>query len=103
MDGSRIWVQHWDLPTQGWDFGTSSSSFIPSSIGSTGRPLLDFIGGTGWQTSRPSHITIGGKEIFQLSGGHAFPLSVQWDGQYLIAGYRSGEVLILDFHHMYPE
>ena len=27
-------------------------------------------------------------------------LMTQWDGQYLVAGYESGEVLILDFNHM---
>ena len=99
---SRIWVWLGGLSIQGWDFGTSSSSPIPSSIGSTGRPLLDFIGIPGCWTG-PSQITFSGKEVFQLSGRHARPCSVQWDGQYLIAGYESGEVLILDFHHMYPK
>ena len=103
MDGSRIWVRLEDLSTQGWDFGTSSSSHIPSSIGSTGRPLLEFIGGARWQTPGPFQITISGKEVFQLSGRYARPRGVQWDGQYLIAGYESGELLILDFHHMYPK
>ena len=103
MDGSRIWVQLWDSSTQGWDFGTSSSSPIPSSIGSTGRPLLDFIASTGWPTHRPSQITISGKEVFQLSGRHATPMEVRWDGRYLIAGYYSGELLILDFQHMYSK
>ena len=27
----------------------------------------------------------------------------QWDGRYLIAGYESGEVLILDFIHIIPQ
>jgi WD40 repeat protein len=104
-DGSRIWVQLKDLSTQGWDLGTSSSSLVPSSVGSTGRPLLDFIGGSSWQTEKLSWIKdmISGKEIFQLSGRHARPREVQWDGQYLVAGYDSGELLILDFNHMYPQ
>ena len=105
MDGSRIWVQLEDSSIQGWDFGTSSSSLIPSPIGPTGRPILEFIGGASWQTDDPSWIIngISGKEVFQLSGRHAKPGQVQWDGQYLIAGYSSGEILILDFHHMYPQ
>ena len=102
MDGSKIWIRLEDLSTQGWDFGTSSSSPTPSSIGSTGRPLQDF-GNYGWQTLNPSRIkgTISGKEVFKLPGRHASPGEVQWDEQYLIAGYESGEILILDFHNMY--
>ena len=103
MDDSRIWVQFGDLSIQGWEFGTSSSSLIPSSIGFTGRPLLDFIDGACWQDLRPSLITISGKEVFQLSGRHVEPWEVQWDGQYLIAGYGSGELLITDFCCLCPK
>jgi len=39
-----------------------------------------------------------GKEVFQLVGRYAKPNCVQWDGQYLVAGYESGEVLILGFN-----
>ena len=44
-----------------------------------------------------------GKEVFQLRERYAKPTDVWWDGQYLVAGYESGEVLILDFHHMLPQ
>jgi hypothetical protein len=47
--------------------------------------------------------TITGKVVFQLSGRYAKANDVQWDGQYLVAGYDSGEVLILDFHDVYPQ
>jgi len=103
-DNSRIWIHSKDSPAQeGWDFGISGSSPVPFDP-STGRPHLDFIGGALWQTSGPSYIknTVTGKEVFQLSGRYAKPDAVQWDGQYLVAGYGSGEVLILDFH-VYPE
>ena len=40
-------------------------------------------------------------EVFQLSGRYAKFCTVQWDGRYLIAGYGSGEVLILDFYHLF--
>jgi len=36
---------------------------------------------------------ITGKEVFQLVGRYAKPKRAQWDGQYLVAGYTSGEVL----------
>jgi len=56
-------------------------------------------GGTRWDTG-PSVIkdTVTGKEVFQLVGRYAKPTDMQWDGQYLVAGYMSGEVLILDFN-----
>ena len=102
MDGSKIWIRLKDLSTQGWDFSTSGSPSVPLSIGSTGRPPLDFIGSASWQTDHPSWIkdTATGKEVFQLSGRYAEPNGVQWDGRYLVAGYKSGEVLIVDFHHV---
>ena len=104
MDGSKIWVRLKDSLTQGWDFGLPNSP-VPLSDRSTERPLLDFIGGASWQTKDPSWIrnTVAGKEVFQFSGRYVEPAETQWDGQYLVAGYESGEVLILDFHHLYPQ
>ena len=102
MDGSRVLVHFGNSPAQkGWDFGTLSSSPIPYDP-STERPHLDFIGdplqwihGSSWIKN-----TVTGKRVFQLSGEYARPSDVRWDGQYLVAGYSSGEVLILDFHHI---
>ena len=103
IGSSRVCVKYIDSSAQeGWDFGVSGSSPVPFDP-STGRPHLDFIGGAVWQTISPSWIkdTITGKEVFQLSGGiYRNPTDVQWDGQYLVAGYRYGEVLILDFHNI---
>ena len=105
MNGSKIWIQLKDHSTQGWDFGISNSVPVPLSDGSTERPLLDFIGGNLWQTEDSSCIRniITGKEVFQLSGMYVKPRCIEWDGQYLVAGYGSGEILILDFHHLYPQ
>jgi len=105
MDGSIIWIRLKDSSIQGWDFGISGSPPTQSSDVSARRPLLDFIGGASWQTKDPCWIkdTATGKELFQLSGRYAEPKEVQWDGWYLVAGYGSGEVLILDFHQMYPQ
>ena len=98
----RIWIHSKDSPAQeGWDLGNPGSSpvlFDPS----TSRPHLDFVGGTKTQVNNPSWIkdTIAGRRVFQLSGEYASPNDIQWDGQFLVAGYDSGEVLILDFHHI---
>jgi len=102
IDSSRVWIHYRNSPAQeGWDFVTSPVPFDPP----TGRPQLDFIGGTWRQTEGPSWIkdTATGKKVFQLDGRYVKPFDVQWDGRYLVAGYRSGEVLILDFHHLLPQ
>jgi len=105
IDNSRVWI-HSDSSSaqEGWDFGISDSSpvqFDPF----TGRPHLDIISGASQQTDDPFWIkdTVAEKNVFQLSGRYANPRDVQWDGQYLVAGYESGEVLILDFDHMYSQ
>ena len=98
VDGSKIWVYFEDSQTKGWDFGISGSSPIQLSNTSLDKPHLDLIGSTGWD-SGPCTIkdTFTGKEVFQLAGRYATPYEVQWDGQYLVVGYESGDVLILDF------
>ena len=102
MDSSRVQICSEDSSAkEGWDFGTPDSSPV-SFDPSIERPYLDFIRGTLWEIDSPSWIkhTVTGKKVFQLSGEYAKPIDVQWDGQYLVAGYHSGEVLVLDFHHV---
>ena len=86
---------------EGWDFGVLGSSPVPFDP-STGRPHFDFIGGANWQIDNPFWIkdTVTGKEVFQLRGIYAKPNDVEWDGQYLVASYESGEMLILDFYNV---
>jgi len=105
LDGSKVWVHFKDSPTQGWDFGTADSSPTLLSDTSPERPHLDFVDGTkGWNTNR-SRIedTVAGKEVFYLPKKIAEPSVSQWDGQHLVAGYESGEVIILDFAHMFSQ
>ena len=93
-NGSKAYVCSKNSSAQeGWDFGMSGSFPIPFDP-STERPYLDFIGGNKWQTDNPSWIKdiVTGKEIFQLAGIYPKPNDIQWDGQYLVAGYDSGEV-----------
>ena len=101
IEGSRVYIHSKDSSAQeGWNFGILGSSPAPFNP-STGRPHLDFVGGARWQTENPPWIkdTATGKAVFQLGGIYVKPNDVQWDGQYLVAGYDSGEVLILDFYH----
>ena len=103
IDNSRLWIHGYSSVQMGWDFGVSSPSPV-SFDPSTGRPHLDVIGGAAWAGAGPPWIkdTATGKDVFHLGGKYAKPNDVQWDGQYLVAGYESGEVLILDFHDMLP-
>jgi len=98
VDGSRIWVQLKDQSTLGWDFGTSSSSPVPLSNPSSERPHLNVIYDP-WSIKD----TVTGKDVFRFSGRYTEPYVTQWDGRYLAVGYRSGEVLILNFYHVHPE
>jgi WD40 repeat protein len=66
---------------------------------SVGRPHLNSINVRGYYPVRIED-SITGKEIFQLHGKYANPSSIKWDWQYLVAGYQSGEVLVLDFSQM---
>ena len=94
VDGSKIWVCFKDSSIQGWDFGIPGSSPIQLSNKIPDRPHLDFI------DKSLIKDTVTGKEVFKLVGRYARPEEVQWDGQYLVAGYWSGEVLILDSNHV---
>lgn len=99
MDGSKVLVHSEGLSVQGWDFGIPGSTPIQFSETSSDRPHLDFIDVREWSSTSPVRIEdrVTGREVFRLCGKYAEPSVTQWDGQYLIAGYWSGEVLILDF------
>ena len=104
-DGSKIWVHLKSSSLlQGWDFGRLGLSPIPLSNIPLNRPHLDLIDGHKWWRTHPNKVkdTVTGKEVFELSGRYGSPSVVQWDGQYLVTGYHSGEVLILDFKHVLP-
>jgi len=96
-DGPRVWV-HLSGGIEGWDCGAPDSSSIEDYRKPPNRPHLDFIGGIRRKRSVLPGIedTVTGKVIFQPPLRYATPNDVQWDGQYLVAGYESGEVLILD-------
>jgi WD40 repeat protein len=103
--GSRICVRSPNSLVLGWDFGISGPPPVPLSNIPSERSHLEYTGGSSWWHKGPHCIrdTVTGKAIFQLSGRYASPDRVQWDGQYLVAGYWSGEVLILDFAQMLPQ
>ena len=101
---SRIWIRYEDSSIQGWDFGISGSPIQLFDV-STKRPLLDFSYNPAWRSLGSPWIqnTVTGEEVFRFSGRYESPGKVRGDGQYLVASSRSREVLIVDFHHMYPQ
>jgi len=103
MDGSRVLI-HSEQSTQGWDFGAQDLTPIKFSETFSDKPCLKLIDAREWSNAGPVRIedSVTGKEVFCLCGRYANPYAIQWDGQYLIASYNSGEVLILDFSHMLP-
>jgi len=102
IDGSKVMVRCGGSSTLGWDFGTPGSTPIEISPTSSDRPHLDFIGITSNETAGKIGIEdrATGNMVFQLTG--KTPTAVQWDGCYLIAGYDTGEILILDFSNVLP-
>jgi len=105
VDGSRVWVHFKDLKIQGWDFGFTGSAPVPlsgSSLLSVPRSHLYFIDCTRVWNTEPSRVknTVTGEEVFRLTGKYGKPTVAQWDGQYLIAGYDSGAVLVLDLNQV---
>jgi len=95
VDGSRVWVHSPSWKPLGWDFGGLSPVQISCM---SSLPL----GNTKLWNADLSRIedAVTGKVFFQLAGRFSNPVDVQWDGQYLVAGYESGEMLILDFNHV---
>ena len=114
MDSSEVLVHSEKSSVQGWDFGIPGSTPTQFSKKSLNRHHLNFVDIGGSRNrhsildnrSGPRSIPVRvedsatGKEVFWLCGNYANPSVIQWDGQYLIAGYMSGEVLILDLSHV---
>ena len=104
IDDQRVWVH--SLPPNekimGWDFGILDSSPVNLSDTSQNRPHLDFAGGIrSWRTFLPGiQDTVTRRVVFQLPERLARCSDAQWDGQYLVVGYDSGEVLILECNYV---
>ena len=99
IDSSKVWVNFPSQGIEGWDFGVlDPSSSIKQCTGPPNRPHLDFVGCIRIGRSHLPGIedTFTGKEVFRVPSRYARPNDAQWDGQYLVAGYDTGEVLILD-------
>ena len=104
VNGSKVGACIFDerKQTQWWDFGVPGSTPIQLSNMPLERPHLQFICYPKLFKDMLSHIkdTVNRRVIFWFFGRCAGYSDIQWDGRYLVAGYESGEVLLLDFNHM---
>jgi len=92
--GSRVWIWFGGPQTQGWNFGISGSTPISISGVTPESPHLELSEQVNTKRYRIRDKATD-NDIFQLSGKYADPTRKEWDGHYLVAGYESGEVLIL--------
>jgi len=97
VDSSRVWVHSPGSEPLGWDFGTPGSPPVQLS----NQPLLLSKNAKLWDMRHRIKDAVNKKVVFQLAGRYVNPVESQWDGRYLVAGYESGEVLILDFNHVH--
>ena len=101
-DGSMVWIHYPGSEDQMWDFGTPGSSpvqlpNIPLVRSHSNNTVF-------WDTSISGvREKATGRIIFQLSKRHGNPSDVQWNSQYLVACFTSGEVLVLDFSLVLPQ
>ena len=99
VNGSRVWVHYPAAGTQVWDFGTPDSS--PILLPVMNLEILHPSGIALWDTDLfciKEKAT--GKVVFQLPKIYGKPVDVQWNDQYLVASFISGEVLVLDFSYV---
>lgn len=96
VHGLRVWDYCEDSQTQKLDLGVIGPAPFPLSHTSKDRFYLSFT-----EDDRIEDMAAG-RVAFHLSGRYVRPSAIWWDHQYLVGGYESGEVLILDFSHLTP-
>ena len=101
VHGLKVWVHYPAAEGQVWDFGTPDSP--PVQLPNMPLHIFHPTGPVLWDTG-PSCVKekATGRVVFWLSERSGKPANVQWNGQYLVACFISGEVLVLDFSHVFP-
>ena len=95
VDSTRVWAHSPLSEPLGWDFGNSGSPPVQLS----NSPLLLAKNSKLWDAQQSRIMDPVTRRVdFQLAGRFANPVEVRWDSHHLVAGYRSGEVLILYFN-----
>ena len=100
LDGSKVAVL--GSCSQVWDFGAQGTVPVKSSEIVSDRHYPELIiepneCARGFKVRIEDKCT---KKVFPLPDKYIYPSVLKWDGQFVIAGYDSGEVLILDLNNM---
>ena len=91
VDGSKVWARWYDSTYRGWDLGIQGST--PVKLHKKHKPPSSKL----WDLEQARIMNPAtGEVVFQLSGQFTNLVCTQCDNSYLVAGYESGEVLILD-------
>ena len=99
VEASRVWVHYPNSEDQAWDFETTGS--LPVQLPNLPSYRLHPNGIVLWDIGLSSiKEKATGKVVFQLSKKYRKPSDVQWNNQYLVACFITGEVLVLDLSHM---
>jgi len=104
VNGSRVWLSN--TSSIGWDFGNPGLSSDMQLNISPNKPRFVFLGQTVQNQIKSSWIEdeATGSQVLCLPERFAnVSAGPRWDEQYLVVGYHSGEVLILDFSHICSE
>ena len=98
VHGSRVWFHSPWSESIGWDFGTPGSPPVQLSNSQLVLPHNAKL----WDVDQCGiKDAVTGRVVLKLPERFARPIKSLWDGRYLVAGYKSGDVLILDFDHVY--
>ena len=99
VDGLKVWVHNSSTDDEVWDFGIPDSS--PVKLPNIPLTRLHPTGIVLWDSSLSGiKEEATGKVVFRLSKRYGRPVHIHWIGQHLVACFRSGEVLTLDFGHI---
>jgi len=98
VEGSQVWLHSPVSKLMGWDFGTPGSTPVRLSNSHLHPPKNAKVWDVGQLRIKDA---VSGKTVFELSGRFTRAVWSQWDGHFLVAGYKSGEVLILDFDRVH--
>ena len=95
INDSKVWVIYEDPQALGWDFGVENGVPVPLPHNSLPKLHLIYVREEHGELKLRDAVT--GTGVIQFPENYSKPSSVKWDGRYLITGYKSGKVVILDF------
>jgi hypothetical protein len=96
VDGSKVWACLAPIRISGvglWDPRLIPCSAVQYTY------TLQWQDALGSQQARIKNVDTG-EVVFQLSERFTKPTDVKFDGPYLVTGYQSGEILIVELKHI---